>query len=144
MSIFISWPSFMTKWVTIQNIYSGIYSNSYVNTHHNVIIFEVHEMVQPYPRWAFLGLITDWGEGKKYPFPKIYHRYPTMMKLGTVILYLRKIQKTNKFGDTPPEVFWRQHFFIKNQQLLLYFKGCFSTHCCKFDNVSKIGYSRSS
>ena len=27
------------------------------------------------------------------PFPKICHTYPTMMKLGTVIVYLKKIQK---------------------------------------------------
>ena len=27
------------------------------------------------------------GGGKKAPLPKIYHTYPTMMKLGTVITY---------------------------------------------------------
>ena len=34
------------------------------------------------------------------PLPKIYHTYPTMMKLGTVILYLRNIQKMYKSRDT--------------------------------------------
>ena len=34
------------------------------------------------------------------PFPKIRHTYPTMMKLGTVISYLRKIQKKYKSCDT--------------------------------------------
>ena len=39
-----------------------------------------------------------WGErGKKAPLPKICHTYPIMMKLGIVIPYLKKIQKTNKF-----------------------------------------------
>ena len=33
------------------------------------------------------------GGGKKAPLPKIYHRYPAMMKLGTVIPYLKKIKK---------------------------------------------------
>ena len=32
------------------------------------------------------------GEGKKASLPKICHTYPTMMKLGTVIPYLKKIQ----------------------------------------------------
>ena len=33
------------------------------------------------------------GEGKKAPHPKICNTYPTMMKLDTVIPYLKKIQK---------------------------------------------------
>ena len=34
------------------------------------------------------------GRGAKRPtLPKIRHTYPTMMKLGTVIPYLKKIQK---------------------------------------------------
>ena len=41
-----------------------------------------------------LGLLTDGG--KKIPFPEICYTYPTMMKLGTIILYLKKIQKTYK------------------------------------------------
>ena len=36
----------------------------------------------------------SWMEGgKKDPLPKICHTYPTVMKLGTVIPYLKKIQK---------------------------------------------------
>ena len=37
---------------------------------------------------------------KKAPLPKICHN-PTMMKLGTVITYLKKIQETYKSQDTP-------------------------------------------
>ena len=33
------------------------------------------------------------GVAKKFPLPKIYHTYPTMMKRGTVIPYLKNIQK---------------------------------------------------
>ena len=32
---------------------------------------------------------------------KIGHTYPTIIKLGTVIPYLRKIQKMHKSSDTP-------------------------------------------
>ena len=49
--------------------------------------------------WVFLGLFTDGGT-KRAPLPKICHTYSTMMKLGTVIPYLKKIQKTCKSSDT--------------------------------------------
>ena len=61
------------------------------------------------------------GESKKaLPLPKICHTYPTMMKLGTVIPYLKKIQKIYESRDTPLEFYWHQHFFTGNQQILLY------------------------
>ena len=35
-----------------------------------------------------------WGEeGKKAPVPKTCHTYPTKMKLGTIIPYLKETQK---------------------------------------------------
>ena len=61
-----------------------------------------------------------WGGGKKAPLPKICHTYPIMMKLGTVIPYLKKIKKIHESRDTPPDFCWHQHFFTKNQQILLY------------------------
>ena len=46
-------------------------------------------------------LLTDGGEGaKRRPIPKICHTYPTMMKLGTVIPYSKKIQKTYELRHT--------------------------------------------
>ena len=38
------------------------------------------------------GTAHRWGGSKKSPFPKICHRYPTMIKLGTVIPYPKKIK----------------------------------------------------
>ena len=47
------------------------------------------------------------GGGKKAPpLSKICHTYPTLMKLGTVIPYLKKIQKIHKSCDTPLEFCW--------------------------------------
>ena len=43
------------------------------------------------------------GGGKKAPLPKICHTYPIMMKLGTVIPYLKKIKKIHESRDTPPD-----------------------------------------
>ena len=42
------------------------------------------------------------GGGQKGPLPKICHTYPTMMKLGTIIPYPKKIQKIYESRDTPP------------------------------------------
>ena len=43
-----------------------------------------------------------------------------MKELGTVIPYLKKIQKINESFDEAFE-FWRhEHFFFRNQKLLLY------------------------
>ena len=58
--------------------------------------------------------------GKKAPLSKICYIDSTMMELGMVIPYLKKIQKIYKSQDTPLEFCWHQHFFIGNQQLLLY------------------------
>ena len=57
---------------------------------------------------------------KRAPLPKIFHTYPTMMKLGTDIPCSTKIQKIYESRDTHPEFCWHQHFFTGNQQILLY------------------------
>ena len=41
--------------------------------------------------------------GPKSPLPKICDTYSTMMKLGTVIPYLKKIPKVYESRDTPLE-----------------------------------------
>ena len=54
-------------------------------------------------RIGFFGAAHGWGGSKKATLPKICHTYPTMMKLGTVIAYPKKIQKIYQSGDTPLE-----------------------------------------
>ena len=61
----------------------------------------VWAIIKLYSVWAFSGLLTDWGAFWGGGLPKISHTYPTMMKLGTVTPYLKKIQKLNKSRDTP-------------------------------------------
>ena len=47
---------------------------------------------------GFFGAAHGWGEGvQKGPLlPKICHKYPAMMKLGTVVRCLKKSQKKYK------------------------------------------------
>ena len=43
-------------------------------------------------KMGLFGAAHGWG-AKKAPLPKICHTYPAIMKLGTVIPYLKKTQK---------------------------------------------------
>ena len=79
-----------------------------------------------------------------------------MIKLGTVIPCLKKIQKIYESRDTSLEFCWYEHFFNGNRQILLYykiqidcilahhsfnffwvFKDCFNKHGYNFDDASK-------
>ena len=105
------------------------------------------------------------GQGpKRSPLSKICHTYPTMMKLGTVITYLKKFQKLYESPAKPFEFSWHQHFVTGNKQILLYqeiqiyiqfryiisnysnfylvFKDCFNKDGQNFDDVSKNGYPK--
>ena len=64
-----------------------------------------------------MALLTD---AKALPPHKICHTYPTMMKLGAVIPYLKKVKKIYELRDTRLEFCWHQPFFTANQQILLY------------------------
>ena len=48
---------------------------------------------------GLFGPAHGWGRGKRPP--KICHTYPTMMKLGTVILYLKKFKKYMNYMTHP-------------------------------------------
>ena len=61
-------------------------------------------------RMGFFGAAHGWEGGQKVPPSKICHTYPTLMKLGTVTRYLKKIQKIHKSRDTPSEFCWHWHF----------------------------------
>ena len=56
-------------------------------------------VVNPIQDGLFQGCPRMEG-AKKVPLPKICHTYPAMMKLGTVIPYLKKIQKIYEARDT--------------------------------------------
>ena len=60
--------------------------------------------INPIQDGLFRGCSPMWrGETKNPSLPKLCHTFPTMMKLGTVISYLRKIQKLYESRDTPYE-----------------------------------------
>ena len=58
------------------------------------------------------------GRGQKAPFlPKICHTYPIMMKLGTIIPYLKEIQKLYKSRDTPLKFCWHRAFYQRKSAM---------------------------
>ena len=77
---------------------------------------------------GIFGATHGWG-GQKVPLPKICHTYPTMTKLGTVIAYLKKIQKYMDHVTQPltsadisifsPEI--SKFCYIKKYRYRLYF-----------------------
>ena len=64
---------------------------------------KIHYRVNPIQDGYFWGY-SRMGVAKKAPLPKICHTYPTMMKLGTVIPYLKKIRKIYQSRDKPPDL----------------------------------------
>ena len=54
-------------------------------------------------RMAIFRAVHEWVGVKKAPLPNICHTYPAVLKLDTVILYLRKIQEVYESRDTPLE-----------------------------------------
>ena len=51
---------------------------------------------------------------------KICHTYPILMKLGTVVPCLKKIQIRHKSRDTSIAFCWHENFFTKKQQFLVF------------------------
>ena len=115
-------------------------------------------------RMGFFGTAHEWGV-KKAPHPKICHTYPTLMKLGTVVPCLKKIQKyinhvAHLLSSADTSIFspkisnfcyirkysYRLHFnacFLGFLTSFWVFKCCFDKYWWICDDVSKIGYSRS-
>ena len=70
-------------------------------------------------RMGIFGAAHRWeGRGQKGPpsLPKICHTYPTMMKLCTVILYLKKIQKNIRITWYIPWVLLTSAFFLRKSE----------------------------
>ena len=119
-------------------------------------------------RMGFFGAADKWEQGmaKNPILHKICQPYPTMVKLDTLIPYLRRIQKLYESRDIPLGFCWLQYFFTGNQQILLYqeiqiqfpfrfiisnsskfflvFQYFLNKHGHNFDDVSKNCYSRPS
>ena len=62
-------------------------------------------------RMSLFGVAHGCWRQKARPRSKFFHTYPTMMKLGTVIPYLKKIQEIYDSHDTPLKFCQHQHFF---------------------------------
>ena len=72
--------------------------------------FQTYALFNPIQDGPFQGFSRIRGEPTRPPLPKICHTYPIMMKLGTVIPYLKKIQKIYESRDTPLDFCRHQHF----------------------------------
>ena len=71
----------------------------------------------------FFGAAHGWGRQKGSPPPKICHPYPSIMKLGPVLHYPKKIQKIYESRDASLEFYCHQDFSpeIKKYRYRLHF-----------------------
>ena len=116
-------PAYRYDWKTLElfiglDRISGMYKNCILLGNFNSEIS--NNYFNPIQDGLFRDCSRIGGGAFLPPLPKIRHTYPTAMKLGTVISYLRKIQKMYKSRDTSLEFCWHQHFFTGNQQTLLH------------------------
>ena len=67
------------------------------------------------------GPFRDWSRMRKQKglLFKYYYTYPVVIELGTVIRYLKKIQKTYKSRNTHHELCWHQSFCHKSTIVIL-------------------------
>ena len=69
-----------------------------------MFLYNLHDCTfDPIQDWLFWGC-SRMGGDKKAPLPKICLTYPTMMKLGTVIPYLKQIETIHQTRDTSLEI----------------------------------------
>ena len=73
-----------------------------------MFLYNLHDCsFDPIQDWLFWGCsrMREGGGSKKAPLPKICLTYPTTMKLGTVIPYLKKIETMHETRDTSLEIY---------------------------------------
>ena len=68
---------------------------------------------------GYFGAAHGWGGAKKAPLPKICSTCPTMMKLDTVIPYLKESKKYIDHVTHPFSFADISIFFTRNQKILL-------------------------
>ena len=89
----------LQKTDSIKEKHRYLQTNLYISLRRFVQKFEPNDSLTLFGMGLFRA--AQGGGGAFWStLPKIHDTYPTMMKLGTVIPYLRKIQKMYKSRDT--------------------------------------------
>ena len=91
----------ISKWVIVCfKVGQKLFQSWAITSKWDKMLFQIRAVILTLFRMGFFGAAHGW-EGGFFgpPFPKIRFTYPTVMKLGTVIPYLRKIQKMYKSRD---------------------------------------------
>ena len=78
--------------------------NSIMTVRNNYLKSKGHkECPNPTQDGSFRGYSRIGGCQKRPPLSKLYHTYPSMMKLSEVVPYLKKIHNIYKSCDKPHE-----------------------------------------
>ena len=108
----VSSYTFLTTQFTVK-VCTGIgiklWKDNFLKPRYYVTLIDVEKNLTLFRRGLFMAA-HDRGRGKKTFFPKIFQIYSTMVKLGTVIPYLKKMQQIFKSRGMFLEFCWHQHF----------------------------------
>ena len=108
----VSSYTFLTTQFTVK-VCTGIgiklWKDNFLKPRYYVTLIDVAKNLTLFRRSLFMA-VHDRGRGKKTFFPKIFQIYSTMVKLGTVIPYLKKMQQIFKSRGMSLEFCWHQHF----------------------------------
>ena len=85
---------------------------------YKVLFEKIYTILTLLTMGLLFGAADGLGGPKRFPSLKCL-TYLTIITLGTVMHYPKKIQNMYKSRDTPLEFCW-QYFFTENQQILLY------------------------
>ena len=85
---------------------------------YKVLFVKIYTILTLLKMGLLFGAAHGLGGPKRLPSLKCL-TYPTMITLGTIMHYPKKIQNMYKSRDTPLEFRW-QYFFIEIKQILLY------------------------
>ena len=69
-----------------------------------------------------------WGDQKGPPSLKSVTHILQWWNLAQLYLTYRRSKRIYESRDTPPKFYWYQHFFTRNQQILLYKKYKYRLH----------------
>ena len=87
---------------------------------------------------VFWGDCSKMGDGKRPIHPKLCQPYPTTMKLGTVIPYIKKLHKTWKSCDKTFSVLLISAFFCQKSATFVTFCYIVSNYFNLFESSNVV------
>ena len=110
MTVSVSWTSFMSKWFTIQKIYSKMVSASCTDTHHDVITFKVDRMVENIKIWISpeqsVAFPWNWKNFLLCLKDYIFRNYHFFVEVITLTCSKNTVNESSTFNENSTLICW--------------------------------------